>query len=75
MKNQIMDRIDELEALGASFEYISLNELEDKDTFIQKHGLTSTPTILFENDGKITLKLDGYIDIDTLFEMVEDENK
>ena len=72
MKNQILDRIEELEALGASFEYINLNELEDKDTFIQKYKLTATPTTWVEVDGFITEGYSGYVDIDSLFQLVEE---
>lgn len=72
MKNQILDRIDELTAIGAEFEYISLDELQDKDTFIQAHKLSSTPTTWISKDGEKVKEFTGYIDITTLFEIVED---
>ena len=72
MKNQILDRIDELEELGASFEYINLDEREDKETFIEKFKLTALPTSWVEKDGFISESFSGYIDIDSLFNFVEE---
>lgn len=72
MKNQILDRMDELTEIGATFEYINLDTLEDKDTFIQAHKLSSTPTVWISKDGEKVKEITGYIDIDTLFEIVEE---
>ena len=72
MKNQIMDRIDELTEIGASFEYINLDERLDKDTFIEKFKLTALPTSWVEVDGFMSESFSGYVDIDTLFSFVED---
>ena len=72
MKNQILDRIDELEEIGATFEYINLDGLEDKDAFIAKYKLTATPTSWVEVDGFISEAFSGYVDIDTLFNFVEE---
>lgn len=72
MKNQILDRIDELEKIGASFEYINLDEREDKDAFIENFKLTSLPTSWVDVEGFISQSFSGYVDIDTLFEFVEE---
>lgn len=72
MKNQILDRIEELNALGCEFEYVELNSLPDKDTFVQKFQLTATPTSWVEVDGFMSEKFTGYVDIDTLFEFVSE---
>ena len=72
MKNQILDRIEELEALGASFEYIDLNSLDNKETFIHKHKLTATPTTWVEVDGFITEGYSGYVSVEDLFQLVEE---
>ena len=71
IKNQVLDRIDELTAIGARFEYINLDILEDKDTFIHAHKLSSTPTIWISKDGETVKELTGFINVDTLFEMME----
>ena len=76
MKNQVLARIDELTEIGAEFEYVDLNELENKDEFIQENKLQSTPTIWIEKhyDWGIDRfrEITGYIDIDSLFEFVEE---
>ena len=72
MKNQVLSRMDELTEIGAEFEYINLDGLEDKDTFIEKHKLSSTPTTWVQKDGQTVKEFTGYIDIDTLFAWVID---
>lgn len=68
MKNQIMDRINEVEKIGASFFYVSLNDLEDKDTFIAANDIMCTPTILIKKERETVWRHEGYIDVDTLFD-------
>jgi len=75
LKNQIQDRIEELEELRAEFEYISLDELVDKDTFIQANRLSSTPTIWIQKDGKTVKEIAGYMDVDSIFEFVREVNE
>lgn len=76
LKNQIEYRMDELEELNAEFQYISLDELEDKDTFIQAHKLTATPTTWIINAKGETIKNHpGYIDVDTIMDWLEEVNK
>ena len=70
IKNELASRLGELEELKTDFIYVTLNELEDKDSFIQKHGLTATPTIWVEQEGKKVFEHSGFIDVDTLLETI-----
>jgi len=70
IKNQIMERIEEFQALDCETLFVNLDGLEDKDTYIAKHHLTSTPTIWIEEDGKELERFNGYVDLDTLLETI-----
>jgi len=70
MKNEIGERIEELHKLECDFIYVSLNELEDKDSFIQAHKLTSTPTVWIEKDGQKLVQFEGYKKVDDLFKQI-----
>ena len=66
IKNQIMERIEEFQALDCETLFVNLDGLEDKDTYIAKHHLTSTPTIWIEEDGVKLFEHAGYTDVDSL---------
>jgi len=66
IKNQIKERIEEFQYLNCETLFVNLDGLEDKDTFIAKHNLTSTPTIWVEEDGEKLERYNGYIDVDSL---------
>ena len=70
LKNQIAERIEEFQELDVDYLYVNLDGLEDKDTFIQKHKLKSTPAIWFEINGIKLKEFNGYTDVDTLLEKI-----
>lgn len=71
MKNEINDRIDEMQAINVEFEYINLNDLDDKDTFIQKHSLSAAPTTLIVESEQEIKRMTGYVPFDALIETLE----
>jgi len=75
LKKQILSRIEEFKVADCDFEYISLNDLDDKDAFIQAHRLTSTPSVWYVKDGHKLKEHAGYVDVDTLVEWAVECNE
>ena len=74
LKNQIGDRIEEFNELECDVLFVNLDGLEDKDTFIKKNRLSSTPSIWIEKDGVKVFEHAGYTDVDNLILNIK-ENK
>ena len=70
LNGQIAKRIQEFHELDCDYLYVNLDGLEDKDTFIAKHKLMSTPTIWVEKDGNKVFEHNGYTDLDSLIENI-----
>ena len=71
MKNQISSEMEFLDKNNVTFDYINLDELEDKDMFIQANGITCTPTTWIMKDGLIEKEFSGYIGVDELIENIK----
>ena len=70
MKNQVIARINELERMETSFSYIDLDELKDREEFIEQNNLMCTPTTWIQKAGETVKEFTGYVDIDSLFETI-----
>ena len=64
---------DEVNELGAEFEYVDLTKgvRADRENVIEKYELTSTPVVVFERDGEIVESMRGYFNVNDVFDKLK----